>query len=165
MMWAMAIQIPNFGALLAPVLSHVPDLARPRFLALLERTAADRYRAWAAELPHDAEALNSCAQREDEISDRIEALFELDDGSLAELRSLLPAARALYYAAFDGLPINEQLRLQADAELQGAHAWRSIARRLSDPSVIAELYRCSAIEEESSRVVTEVLERLAHCWP
>lgn len=161
----MATKNPDFGALLAPVLSRVPDAARPRFLALLERTAADRYRAWAAELPHEAEALNRCAQREDEISDRIEALFELDEVSLAELRSLLPAARALYYAAFDGLPINEQLRLQADAELQGANAWRSVARRLSDTSVIAELERCSAIEEESSRVVTEILERLAHPRP
>ncbi len=155
----MAAQIPNFGALLLPVLSRVPDIARPRFLALLERTAADRYRAWAAELVQEADALNGCAQREDEIADRIEALFDIDEDSLAELRGLLPDARALYYAAFDGFSIDEQLRMQADAELQGASAWRSIARRLSDTSVIAELDRCSAIEEESSRVVTELLER------
>ena len=155
----MAAQTLNFGALLTPVLSRVPDPDRPRFLALLERTAADRYRAWAGELPHEAEVLNGCAQREDEIADRIEARFEIDDASLAELRTLLPEARALYYAAFDGFSIDDQLRMQADAELQGANAWRSIAQRVSDASVIAELVRCSALEEETSRVVTELLER------
>lgn len=155
----MAAQIPNFGALLTPVLSRVPDAARPRFLALLERTAADRYRGWAAELPDEAEVLSGCAQREDEIADRIEALFTIDDDLLAELRALLPEARALYYAAFDGFSVEDQLRMQADAELQGANAWRSIARRVTDASVIDELDRCSAIEEESSRVVTELLER------
>ena len=157
----MAAQIPHFGALLTPVLSRVPDAARPRFLALLERTAADRYRGWAAELPDDAEVLNRCAQREDEIADRIEALFEIDEASLAELRALLPEARALYYAAFDGFPIDDQLRMQADAELQGANAWRSIARRVSEAAVIAELDRCSAIEEQSSRAVAELLDRRA----
>ncbi len=158
----MAAQIPNFGALLTPVLSRVPDAVRPRFLALLERTAADRYRGWAAELPDYAGVLSGCAQREDEIADRIEALFEIDEASLAELRALLPEARALYYAAFDGFSVDEQLRMQADAELQGANAWRSIARRLSDASVIAALDRCSAIEEESSHVVTELLDRRFH---
>jgi hypothetical protein len=157
----MASEIPNFGALLAPVLSRVPDAARPRFLALLERTAADRYRVWAAQLPIEAEALTGCAQREDEIADRIEALFDIEESALAELRDLLPEARALYYAAFDGIPVIEQLRMQADAELQGANAWRSIARKLTDEATIAELNRCSEIEEASSAAVAEILERLA----
>ena len=51
--------------------------------------------------------------------------------------------------------------MQAAAELQGAHAWRSIARTLVDEAIVAELHRCSTIEEASSRVVDEVLARFA----
>jgi hypothetical protein len=39
--------IPNFGALLGEFIGQVPTGTMPRFLALLERTAADRFRGWA----------------------------------------------------------------------------------------------------------------------
>ena len=54
---------------------------------------------------------------------------------------------------------SEQLRLQAAAELQGAHAWRSIAAGVSDPTVSAELARCSELEEISSAMVLQVLAK------
>lgn len=153
----MTTESPNFGLLLAPVLGKVDAVARPRFLALLERTAADRYRHWASLLPDDAPVLLACAEREDEIADRIEAAFSIDDAKLVELKALLPQARDLYYAAFDGYSVYEQIQMQSDAELQGANAWRSIAATVTDPSVLAELARCSELEETSSRAAKDLL--------
>jgi hypothetical protein len=146
----MTTETPNFGLLLAPILSQVDAASRPRFLALLERTAADRYRKWASELPDHAPALLECAGREDEIADRIESAFSIDAAKLDELEALLPAARDIYYAAFEGMEVHEQIRVQSDAELQGAHAWRSIAAGVTDAAVLAELARCSELEEMSS---------------
>lgn len=45
------------------------------------------------------------------------------------------------------------------ATLQGAHAWRSIAAGVSDPTVSAELARCSELEEISSAMVLQVLAK------
>ena len=52
-----ALEIPRFGELLSPFISKVPDGTRPRFLALLERGAANRYRVWAEQLPAHAAVL------------------------------------------------------------------------------------------------------------
>ena len=152
----MATESPNFGLLLAPVLGKVEAQSRPRFLALLERAAADRYRGWAEELPEHANLLLGCAGREDEIADRIEASFPIGVAELESLRSLLPQARDLYYAAFDGISVLDQIRMQADAELQGANAWRSVAKGVSDDAVLAQLTRCSELEELSSSEVRRI---------
>ena len=149
---------PNFGVLLAPYLTQVPDDARPRFLALLERGAAARYRAWAEELPEHAAVLGACSAREDEIADRIEAVFDIDPAALEKAQAALPGARDTYYAVFDAMPVWEQLRTQADAERQGAAAWRSIAGRVQDPTVLAALAACSALEEESARVIDALVD-------
>jgi hypothetical protein len=152
---------PNFGELLSPVLAQVPAGVRPRFLALLERTAADRYRGWADAWPQHRAALLGCAASEDEIADRIDAAFDCDADTLEGLRALLPAARDIYYRVFENLPIAEQLRLQAGAELQGALAWQHIADRLPDSgtraALVAVLDSCSALERTSSTVVEGIL--------
>lgn len=143
-------QIPNFGQLLSPFISQVPPSIMPRFLALLERGAADRYREWAAMLPAHADVLLLCAASEDEIADRVEAVFTLDDALREELVAPLPGAKQTYHDAFSGMDVWDQLRVQANAERQGAQAWRNIAGRMTDGRVIAELARCSALEEESA---------------
>ncbi len=51
------LTIPNFGELLAPQIGSVPEDAVPAFLARLERSAAQRYREWAASLPEHAAGL------------------------------------------------------------------------------------------------------------
>ncbi len=144
------LQIPNFGQLLAPYIGQVPPSIMPRFLALLERGAADRYREWAAMLPAHAEVLLQCAASEDEIADRIESVFSLDEALRDELVAPLPGAKRTYYDAFSGMDVWDQLRVQANAERQGAQAWRNIATRTTDDRVLAELAACSALEEESA---------------
>jgi hypothetical protein len=42
------------------------------------------------------------------------------------------------------------LRIQANAERQGAHAWRSIAAHHPDEYVVEVLHSCSALEELSA---------------
>jgi hypothetical protein len=143
-------QAPNFGQLLGPYIGRVPPDTVPRFLALLERGAADRYRYWAGELAAHADVLLSCAASEDEIADRVEAVFPL----AAELRDAVHAplddARSAYVEVFAGLDVWDQLRIQADAERQGAQAWRNIAGRISDERVVDTLAACSALEEASA---------------
>lgn len=147
---------PNFGELLAPFIGRIPADAMPRFLALLERGAAERYRGWARELPSEAPVLLECAAREDEIADRVEALYPISPQLAKEIEAPLPEARETYLGVFEKLPILEQLRIQADAERQGAAAWRGIAAGQSDPSVSAELERCSTLEETSAQALEAI---------
>jgi hypothetical protein len=151
-----ALEIPRFGALLAPFIGQVPAQAVPRFLALLEREAANRYRHWATLLPEHADTLLACANSEDEIADRIEAAFQLDPSLHDFVQAPLPGALDTYIAVFSDFDVWDQLRIQANAERQGAQAWRSIAERGADPSVLEALAKCSALEEASA----DLLDRL-----
>jgi hypothetical protein len=150
----------NFGALLAPVLADLTPDVRPAFLARLERTAAERYRMWAAALPDWADELLTGAAAEDEIADRIIAAFPITSEQAEMLDARLPQARSIYYETFDGLSVIEQLQLQAGAERQGANAWRSVAQTpgLSD-HVLGELAACSKLEEASADLLDELLRR------
>jgi hypothetical protein len=144
------LEIPRFGALLAPFISQVPADAMPRFLALLERAAANRYREWADALPEFADQLLACAASEDAISDRIEAAFPLDPALRNQVHAPLQGAVDTYRAAFATFDVWDQLRVQADAERQGAQAWRNIALRVDSPDQLAALTDCSTLEEASA---------------
>lgn len=154
-----SLEIPRFGELLAPFISQVPAEAMPRFLALLERGAAGRYRHWACLLPAHTDVLLGCAESEDEIADLIEAAFDLDASSHDLVHEPLPAALDAYLAVFSDLGVWDQLRIQANAERQGAQAWRGIAASGANPAVLEALARCSALEEASAdqldRLITE----------
>jgi hypothetical protein len=65
---------PNLAVLLAPVIARVPASAQHRFLGLLERGAAERYRQWAASSPEHRAGLLECAAREEETAERVETL-------------------------------------------------------------------------------------------
>jgi hypothetical protein len=153
--------IPNFGQLLAPFIGKVPAPAMPRFLALLERGAAARYREWAGMLPQHADVLATCARAEDEIADRVEAAFTLDESLRADLEAPLPEATRTYYDVFSSMGVWDQLRVQANAERQGAQAWRNIAARHPDPHVVQELATCSALEEASADRLDQLIAEFA----
>lgn len=141
---------PNFAKLLGPFIEPIPESARPAFLARLERTAAERYRLWAGQAAALAGGLLACAAREDEIADRVERVLGADAAAREKIESSIEAARDSYYAVFAGKPLREQLRIQADAERQGANAWRLIAAGLGDAAVATELEACSDLEEQSA---------------
>ena len=113
----------SFAKLLAPLLADLAPDVLPAFLARLERTAAARYRQWSRDVPAWTSDLLACADAEDEIANRILAAFPISAEWATALDERVPAAREIYFSAFDGLAVLDQLRLQAAAERQGAQAW------------------------------------------
>jgi len=149
--------LPDVGALLAGFMAQVPAENRPRFLALLERGAAERYREWAEQLPAHAEGLRACAAREVEIAERAERVVPIDAGAREKLDALIPGAREAYFGLFAGVPIREQLRIQAGAERLGAGAWRGMAAAMPDAATREVLESCAALEEVSARFLDSVV--------
>ena len=143
-------EAPNLGLLLSPFIQSVPDAARPRFLARLERGAADRYRAWAATAEHVAQGLLGCASREEEIAETVERIFPLLPADSEKLDAAVPGALELYYAIFRDLSLDDQLSLQANAERQGAAAWRLLASQQAKGAIRKELEACALLEEENA---------------
>jgi hypothetical protein len=149
------IEIPNFGELLAEHLDQVPPEGLPYMLSQLERTAADRYRGWADAVPEHREGLLACAAREDEIADRVEAMFPPAPEHRALVSRLIPAAKETYYAVFaDHSPI-EQMTIQADAERQGANAWQGLKEAY--PDLATSLDELSTIEVQSADYLDSIL--------
>lgn len=153
------VVIPNFGEVLAEHLGGVSTDAYPYLLSRLERTAADRYRGWAEAVPEHREGLLDCAAREDEIADRVEAMFPPTPGQRAEVEAVIPAAKETYYAVFSGYGPYEQMAIQADAEQQGANAWQNLKHAYPEKS--AEFDELSNIELQSADYLSELLQQSA----
>lgn len=154
------LEAPNFGALLGPYIGQVPPTSVPTFLARLERGASDRYRAWAAALPEHAEVLLSCAASEEQIAIRADALFPPEPSGLAAIEEALPGARDTYFGVFEGLPVKQQLALQAAAERQGALAWVGFKRDDLPQAHLDELDALSALEIQSAEKVEAIVAQL-----
>ena len=152
------IEIPKFGELLAEHLGGVPAEAYPFLLSQLERTAADRYRQWAEQVPSHSEGISKCADREDEIANRVEAMFPPSDEHRALVMEIIPKARATYYSAFEPYTPVEQMTIQANAERQGANAWQTL--KGAYPERAAELDALSKIELESADYLDGALEHM-----
>lgn len=155
----MNVEIPNFGDLLREHLSAVPMEAYGYLLSELERTAADRYRGWADEVPEHREGLLACAAREDEIADRAAAMFPPTDEHRALVASIIPRAKETYYSAFEPYTPIEQMYIQSKAERQGANAWQNLKAAFPDKS--DELDQLSEIEIGSADYLDELLPGLA----
>jgi hypothetical protein len=142
---------PSITLLLAPLTRGLSEPERPAFLARLERLAAERYRAWAQQAPAHAAPLLACAASEEEIARRADQLFPMSAAQEAKLAELLPRARQVYASLFVGLPLREQLALQASAERQGGAVWRAIGASAALPDATrAALEACAALEDESA---------------
>jgi len=152
------IDIPNFAELLAEHLSSVPPEAFPYLLSQLERTAADRYRGWAVEVPEHRDGLTACAAREDDIADRAEAAFPPSEEHRALVATIIPKAKATYYAAFEPYNPIEQMTIQANAERQGASAWQVL--KAAYPQHAEALDQLSAIEIASAEYLDALLPSL-----
>ena len=152
--------VPQFGALLREHIQSVPDAAQPMFLAGLERSAAERYRGWARDLPDHGDELLTCAEREDRIADIVSGLFPVSDEMRSQVESALPAAITVYYDVFAPYTPVEQLYLQSEAEIQGSQAWVRLAEHIEDAATLTALRECTALELESSTVAKDVLAAL-----
>ncbi len=155
-----SVDVPNFGELLAPFIGAVPEQAVPNFLALLERGAAQRYRYWAEQLPAHSEGLNHCADSEDKIADIVESIFPIDPALASDIQAPLPAARDTYYEVFEKLSLPDQLAVQANAELQGAEAWRAMLSDEISDEVRKGLLECMELEQASSAYLYSILDQV-----
>ena len=149
---------PSIGAALAPVLARVPREEQPLLIAYAERLAAARYRAWAGQVGDAAQRaqLLACAEREEDIARRVEALFA---DAAARQRALLaqhPEVSEINRSLFEGRPLAQQFAVQAEGERLGAATWRSFARRETDEERRGVLLACAELEEASA-VVLEAL--------
>ncbi len=143
---------------LTPMLGDLDVHLRPSFLAVLERKAAERYDAWAAQAGSDTEAtlLRACAERERTIASRIEPQFAIGAADAAAFEPLAAEAGRVYTAAFEGLARNEAFALQATLERAGAAAWRGFAAADTDAGRRDVFLECATLEEASA----DVLDRL-----
>jgi hypothetical protein len=152
------LEIPNFPMLLMEPLISVPEESRVGFIARLERSAADRYREWAAEAGELAEGLIACADREDEIANRAEKLVPVRPEHEEIVVEALAKARALYAGAFEGHPLRDKIILQAHAERQGSLAWLGFASQTDDAAMKQEFLTLAGLEVASAEHIDEALD-------
>jgi hypothetical protein len=152
-------QIPDVGELLAPLLARVSSGPRPLLLAIAERMAAERYRGWLADPANRAHALSlqACAEREEEIARRIEALHSGAAVVQEAIVAANPDLADINRAIFAGRPLAQQLAIQARGERLGAATWRAFARAEKDADRHATLLACADLEEESARALEAIL--------
>jgi hypothetical protein len=147
---------------LAPVLDATDPSDHPLLIAMLERWAAERYREWADAVGDISQVtqLIACAEREEEIAARVEALFSDSAAVQAKLAAAHPLLKGALSGGFTWRPIDEQFALQAAAERLGAATWRSFARRATaddDAEAAAVFETCALLEEASAAVLEQLL--------
>lgn len=153
------LEIPNFPMLLMEPLITVPEESRVGFIARLERSAANRYREWAAESEEQAEWLTQCADREDEIASRAEKMFPVLPEHEEIVNDALDRARKLYASAFEGHSLEDRIFLQAHAERQGSLAWVGFASQNTDETVKQQFLELAGLEVASAEQVDAELGR------
>jgi hypothetical protein len=155
-----ARELPSIAAIVGGVLQRVPEPHRPLFIAMAERLAADRYRRWAEAASGPAHtALLACAAREDDIADRVAALYPGAAATQDALRADHPELEEVNDALFAGRPLAEQFAIQAAGERAGAAVWRSFAERADGDRARATFLACAELEEASAEYLESVLER------
>jgi hypothetical protein len=153
---------PNVAEVISGFLRGVPRDRQPLLIALAERLAAERYRAWAAAADGSRQSeLLACAEREEQIARRVEGLYP--DGA-AQQRALIaeyPVLLTVNDTLFAGRPVAEQFAIQAQGERLGAATWRSFANHAPDAETRATFLACAELEEASARVLESHLGRRA----
>src|SRR5262249_33144506 len=119
--WRPIDDLPDIGGVLGAILARVPRAQQPLLIALAERLAAERYRGWArqaADGPRKA-GLLACADREEDIARRVEALCPAPDATQRDILAANPDLLEVNRSLFAGRPLDRQLVLQARGERLG----------------------------------------------
>lgn len=153
--------IPNVAEILGPLLARVPKADRPLLLALAERMAAERYRGWADQIadPGRSAELRACAEREEEIARRIEALYPDAAARRQALLAANPDVAELNRSLFADRPLEEQFAIQAAGERAGAATWRAFADGAESAEAGTAFLGCAPLEEENAAYLEFLLER------
>jgi hypothetical protein len=151
--------LPNIADLVGPLLQSVSREERPLLIAIAERMAAERYRSWAEAVEAGAlrSELRACADREEEIASRVEALHPGAAAIQAELLANHPDLRDVNRSVFADRPLRDQFAIQAQGERVGASTWRAFAEH-AEPSARRVFLECAELEEESAAVLEAALK-------
>jgi hypothetical protein len=147
--------LPSIGAAIGPLLLALPRDQQPLLIALAERRAAARYCEWALAVS-DATlraALHACAAREEDIAARVEALVPEAAAVQRHLLAAHPEFETINRTLFDGRPLRDQFRIQADGERLGAATWRSLANQAPSDAARDTFLACAELEEASAVVL------------
>jgi hypothetical protein len=149
-------ELPDVAAILGAVLQRVPVSERPLLIAL-----AERYRGWAeAAADRDRRAgLTACAEREEEIARRVEALHPEAAAVQREILAGNPDLEEINRSVFAGRPLDQQFTIQAEGERLGAATWRALAEDAPSAAVRATFLGCADLEEESASYLESLLRR------
>jgi hypothetical protein len=155
-----AEDLPDIAAVVAPVLQRVPRAHRPLLIAVAERLAAVRYRAWANEMrdPDHASRLSACADREEEIARRVESLYQDASAIQRDLVAKHPELDAVNQSLFAGRPLDDQFTIQARGERVGAATWRYFAGHAETDAARDQFLTCADLEEESAACLESLLD-------
>ena len=150
-------EVRSLSVVLDPFLSATEEKDLPLLLAILERTAAEQYRAWSEQTPDSVEkaGLRACAATEDEIAEFIETIEPDSERRIADLNARFPTVGAAYAGAFEGLSRTDQLRVQAEGELGGADLLRQFAA--ATQGAVSARFAALAVSEESNATYLRVL--------
>ncbi|HKA28363.1 MAG TPA: hypothetical protein VKH82_03235 [Candidatus Binatia bacterium] len=152
--------LPDVAAVVGPMLQRVPREHRPLLIAVAERLAAVRYRAWASEVGDSVRAsrLSACADREEEIARRIESLYADASSIQRDLVAKHPELDEVNRSLFAGRPLHDQFAIQARGERVGAATWRYFAERAETAAARDQFLLCADLEEESAGFLESQLD-------
>ena len=153
--------LPDVSAILGPLLAGVQPRERPLLLAIAERMAAERYRRWASqvETADVRTGLLTCADREDAIAARVEAVYPDASAVQQRLRAAHPDLGAINADIFADRPLAEQFAIQAAGERLGAATWRAVAAATANEAARAAFLACAPLEEASAAFLEGLLAR------
>jgi hypothetical protein len=151
--------LPDLAQALGPLLQRVPAAHQPLLIAYAERLAAERYRSWAESVASAATkaSLLACAEREEEIAQRVESLYPDATALQTQLLSTVPELAAAGRSLFAAYSIEDQFALQANGERLGAATWRSFAKRAADAQARDTFLACAVLEEQSAEFLESIV--------
>lgn len=154
-------ELPSIAAILTPVAVRLPPRQQRLLIAHAERQAAEMYRSWAAQVDEpERDGFLRCAEREEDIAMRVEALDPEADTLRRQLKATLPPdLDAQVRAVYAGRPLEEQWEIQRRAERAGKKTWENFAVAEPGPAAQTVLRTCAALEDESASFLAATLDR------
>ena len=152
-------RLPDVSTILAQVIQRAPRAQQPLLVALAERMAAARYRRWADEVGDAAQRaeLLACADREEEIARRVEALYPEAAAIQRDLLAKIPDLADITRTLFGERPLAQQFAIQANGERLGAATWRSFAQHAEDGAARQTFLGCATLEEANAIALESIL--------
>ena len=143
-------QLTSLSEALEPYVTATEESELPILLAILERTAAEYYRRWSQEAadPFETAGLIACAETEVQIAEAIESLTTDWKRRTLDLKARFPELAATYAGVMEGVPREDQLRIQAEGESGGATLLRQFAVAAQAPE--SAFFESLALREEAN---------------